>query len=358
MSSLYAGNIRISIFGQSHSRAIGVVIDGLPAGHPLDLDALQAFMARRSPAQNPLGTPRKETDAFEILSGVVNGRLCGASLALEIRNKYAHSADYAPLEHRPRPGHADYTARLRYGGYEDKSGGGHFSGRLTAPLCAAGGIILQLLREQGVEIAAQALEIGGIRGRAFDPMAPEIRQIPAGPLPALEKGEAMAEAIQAARDQGDSLGGVIECAAVGFPAGIGDPMFDGLENRIARCVFAVPAVKGLEFGAGFDVARLRGSENNDPFCWENGRVSARSNHAGGILGGISTGLPILFRAAIKPTPSIALPQNTVDLQTGENVEIRIGGRHDPCIVPRAVPCLEAAAAIALYDAYLERNREA
>ena len=198
--------------------------------------------------------------------GVVNGRLCGAPLALEIRNRDAHSADYAPLEHRPRPGHADYTARLRYGGYEDKSGGGHFSGRLTAPLCAAGGIILQLLREQGVEIAGQALEIGGIRGRAFDPMAPEIHQIPAGPLPALEKGEAMAEAIQAARSQGDSLGGVIECAAVGFPAGIGDPMFDGLENRIARCVFAVPAVKGLEFGAGFDVARLRGSENNDPFC--------------------------------------------------------------------------------------------
>lgn len=351
MSSSFGHKIRVNIFGQSHSAAIGVTIDGLPAGFRPNIDKINAFMARRAPGKSEFATARKEADQFEILSGMADGVFCGAPFAAVIRNTSQRSADYAPLRDTPRPGHADYTARIRYDNFQDASGGGHFSGRLTAPLCLAGAICLQILEEKGVQVAAHILQIGTAFDRRFDPMSPELGSVLPGALPVLEQraAEEMAEVIREAKEEGDSVGGVIEVGATGFPAGIGDPMFDGIENRIAQIIFGIPAVKGLEFGSGFDCASMRGSDHNDAFVVQNGRVETASNHHGGILGGISSGMPILFRAAVKPTPSIFKPQRSVDLNTMTETELVIAGRHDPCIVPRAVPVMEAAAAIALAD---------
>ena len=360
MSSIYDGNLRISIFGQSHSGGIGCVIDGLPAGEKIDPDALQAFLARRAPGGNAWSTPRKEADAPEILSGLADGRTCGAPLCAVIRNTNTRSQDYALLRDIPRPGHADYTAHIRYGGYQDVAGGGHFSGRLTAPLCIAGGICRQLLEKRGIFIGAHLASIGSARDAAYDPVklnAETLAAAAAKPFPTLDDaaGEEMQLQIRAAKQDGDSIGGIIECAAVGVPAGLGDPMFDGMENRIARIVFAIPAVKGLEFGAGFDVACMRGSENNDTYYMEGGSVRTRTNNAGGILGGITSGMPLIFRAAIKPTPSIAREQQSVSLSRGEDAVLAVRGRHDPCIAPRAVPVMEAALAIAITDALLQKG---
>lgn len=360
MSSIYDGNLRISIFGQSHSGGIGCVIDGLPAGEAIDPDALQAFLARRAPGGNAWSTPRKEADAPEILSGLADGRTCGAPLCAVIRNTNTRSQDYALLRDIPRPGHADYTAHIRYSGYQDVAGGGHFSGRLTAPLCIAGGICKQLLEKKGIFIGAHLASIGSARDAAYDPVklnAEILAAAAAKPFPTLDDaaGEEMQAQIHAAKQDGDSIGGIIECAAVGVPAGLGDPMFDGMENRIARIVFAIPAVKGLEFGAGFDVACMRGSENNDTYYMEGGSVRTRTNNAGGILGGITSGMPLIFRAAIKPTPSIAREQQSVSLSRGENAVLAVRGRHDPCIAPRAVPVMEAALAIAITDALLQKG---
>ena len=351
MSSMFGEKIRVSIFGQSHSAAIGVTIDGLPAGFRPDMDAISAFMARRAPGKSEFATARKEADQFEILSGMADGVFCGAPFAAVIRNTSQRSSDYAPFRDTPRPGHADYTARVRYANFQDASGGGHFSGRLTAPLCLAGAICMQILEQQGVKIGAHILQIGTAFDRRFDPMAPELGSVLPGTLPVLEASaaEEMAGVIREAKEEGDSVGGVIEVGVTGFPAGIGDPMFDGIENRIAQIVFGVPAVKGLEFGSGFDCASMRGSDHNDAYVLRSGRVETATNHHGGILGGISSGMPIVFRAAIKPTPSIFKPQRSVDLKNMTETELTIAGRHDPCIVPRAVPVLEAAAAIALAD---------
>ena len=361
MSSSYDGNLRISIFGQSHSGGIGVVIDGLPAGEKIDMAALQAFLARRAPGGNAWSTPRKEADAPEFLSGLVNDATCGAPLCAVIRNTNTRSGDYDNLRDVPRPGHADYTAHVKYGGFQDVSGGGHFSGRLTAPLCVAGGICKQILEKRGILVGAHILRIGGESERSFSPtelMPEELRLAAEKPFPALddEAAQRMQREIRAAKEGLDSVGGVIECAAIGLPAGLGDPMFDGMENRIARIAFAIPAVKGVEFGAGFGVAGMRGSENNDPFYMDGGAVRTRTNNAGGILGGITNGMPLIFRAAIKPTPSIAQEQNSVSLSRGEDALLAVRGRHDPCIVPRAVPCMEAALAIAITDALLERDK--
>ena len=354
MSSSYGENLRITIFGQSHSPAIGVTVEGIPAGERIDLSVLQAFLQRRAPGQNDWSTPRKEADEPEILSGLVDGRTCGAPLTAIIRNTNTRSQDYAPFANTPRPGHADYTAWVKYGGAADSAGGGHFSGRLTAPLCIAGGICKQLLAREGIEIFCRAAEIGGIadEGELTASVAEKTF-----PTVSDEAGKGMCDAIAAAKNEGDSLGGIIECCVKGLPAGLGDPMFGGMENRIASIVFGIPAVKGVEFGAGFEAARMRGSENNDPFRMENGTVVTETNHAGGILGGITTGMPLRFRVAVKPTPSIAKEQKTVDLSTMENSTVTVGGRHDPCVVPRAVPCVEAAAAIAVYDAWLGRKKE-
>lgn len=354
MSSVYTGNLTVSIFGQSHAPAIGVTIDGLPAGFPINLDELQFFLSRRAPGQNAWSTPRREVDAPEVLCGLKNGKTCGAPLTAIIRNTNTRSGDYENLKDVPRPGHADYTAQVKFGGAQDASGGGHFSGRLTAPMCIAGGICMQLLEHEGGRIRARILSIGTVTDSApFD--AP----VAGKPFPAVSDGAAttMQEEIAQAKADGDSIGGVIECVIDGLPAGIGEPMFGGLENLIARTVFAIPAVKGVEFGAGFAAARLRGSENNDPFRVQNGHIVTETNNCGGILGGISTGMPVVFRAAFKPTPSISRTQASVSLSRMENETLVIHGRHDPCIVPRAVPCVEAAAAIAVLDAWMGRKKE-
>lgn len=351
MSSSFGQNIRVSIFGQSHSAAIGVTIEGLPAGFAPDMDKIRAFMARRSPGQNTLSTARKEADSFEILSGIVDGRLCGAPFAAIIRNTSARPADYAPFRDTPRPGHADFTARLRYDNFHDASGGGHFSGRLTAPMCLAGAICMQILEEKGIRIGAHLLQIGPAHDKPFDHVHPQLDGILPGTLPVLDENAArqMESAILSAKEDGDSIGGVIEVGAIGFPSGIGDPMFDGVENRIAQIVFGIPGVKGLEFGSGFACAQMRGSEHNDAFALHDGRIETETNRHGGILGGISSGMPIVFRAAIKPTPSIFQPQKSVDLAAMQETTLQISGRHDPCIAVRAVPVMEAAAAIALCD---------
>ena len=324
----YGDRFRFTIWGQSHGPAIGVTMEGLPAGFAIDFEALQRFLDRRAPGQAG-STPRKEADRPEFVSGLVDGVTCGGPVTAMIRNENTRSGDYDNLKYIPRPGHADYTAWIKYGEARDAAGGGQFSGRLTAPLCIAGGICLQLLAPMGITVSARLVRVGG----ETDP-------------------EKFMDAIAAARAEGDSVGGVVECAVSGVPAGVGEPMFDGLENRIAGAVFGIPGVKGLEFGSGFAGAGLRGSQNNDPFYVEDGAVRTRTNNAGGILGGISTGMPIVFRAAFKPTPSIAKPQQSVDLRTMTETTLAVRGRHDPCIALRAVPVVEAAAAVAVYDAIL------
>ena len=328
MSSTYGKNLKIAIFGQSHSEAIGVTIDGLPAGFSIDMDKLQSFMNRRAPGRDKYSTPRKEADKPDFISGLVGNVTCGAPLTAIIKNTNTRSSDYDNIRDIPRPGHADFTAHVKYGGFEDVSGGGHFSGRLTAPLCIAGGIVKQILAESGITVDAVIKEIGG---NSEDPY----------------------RAIEEARGRGDSVGGIIECTVNGLPAGIGNPMFDGVENNIAKAVFAIPAVKGIEFGRGFDAGRICGSENNDEFYYEGEQVRTRTNNHGGILGGITSGMPVVFRVAIKPTPSISIQQNSISYSRGEDDILRVRGRHDPCIVPRAVPCVEAACAIALYDLILD-----
>lgn len=353
MSSSFNGNIKFTIFGQSHSPAIGVTVEGLPAGFEPDMSELARFMQRRAPGRNEFSTPRSEADVPEFVSGLFDGRLCGTPLTAIIKNTNTRSGDYSELKYKPRPGHADFTAGERYNNAQDYTGGGHFSGRLTAPLCIVGGLCLQLLRAEGISVVTRIAELGGVADKG------EICSTADKPFPVVndECGEKMKAAILSAKAEGDSVGGIIECAVSGCPAGIGDPMFGGMENRISSLVFGIPAVKGIEFGAGFDAAKMLGSENNDPFAVENGNIITKTNNCGGILGGITTGMPIVFRAAVKPTPSIAREQDTVDLRTMESTKLTVHGRHDPCIVPRAVPCIEAAAAIAVYDALLEKRKD-
>ena len=372
MSSTYGENIKVTIFGQSHSAAIGVTVEGLPAGTEIDMDRLNAFLARRSPGRNEFSTSRKETDRPEFLCGIVENITCGTPLTAVIRNSDMRSGDYSELKRVPRPGHADYTAEIKYSGFQDFAGGGHFSGRLTAPLCIAGGMILQILEKEGITAAARIVSIGNITddsvftgkpagaGCSGKPGITDCRELfadPDFPTSDPEAGEKMKALIAEAKAEGDSLGGVIECIITGLPAGLGDPMFGGMENRIASIVFGIPAVKGIEFGAGFKSAELTGSENNDCFTIENGQVKTITNNCGGILGGITDGMPLVFRAAVKPTPSIAKEQDSIDLAENKTRKLQIKGRHDPCIVPRAVPVIEAAAAIAVYDAFLNRKKE-
>lgn len=360
MASVFGNALRLSIFGQSHSPAIGFSLDGMPAGISIDLDRLQAFMDRRAPGRNRTSTARREADAPEFLGGLTAGRTNGAPIAAIIRNGDTRSGDYDELRRVPRPGHADYPARVKYRNNHDVAGGGHFSGRLTAALCAAGGLALQALETRGIRIVAHIAVLGPaeITDMPLDPMELNPAQatlIAANQLPCIssEAAERMKACILAAAEQRDSVGGIIECVAYGMPAGIGDPMFDGIENRIARIAFGIPAVKGVDFGAGFAVARMRGSESNDPYRMGPDGVRPISNRAGGILGGITDGAPVICRMAIKPTPSISLPQRSVDLDAGADSELTIRGRHDPCIVARAVPVAEAACALALMDALVE-----
>jgi len=353
MSSTYGENLKLSIFGQSHGPAIGMTLDGIPAGLPVDTEKLQQFLNRRAPGQNDWSTPRREEDRPEFLGGILDGYTCGAPIAAVIHNKNTRSGDYDNLKDCPRPGHADYTAQIKYGGFQDAAGGGHFSGRLTAPLCIAGGLCKQWLEEMGIHIGAHILAIGECGDVYFDPMDPEIESV-SSEFPVLdpEAGSAMRKLITQAREAGDSVGGIIECAVTGLPAGIGEPMFGGVESRIAQIVYGIPAVKGVEFGIGFDCACVPGSQSNDSYGIVDGKIVTHSNNAGGILGGITTGMPVIFTTAFKATPSIACPQQSVSLRDMTNRELVVKGRHDPCIVPRAVPVVEAAAAIAIYDLIL------
>ena len=354
MSSTYGEKIKISVFGESHGGGIGVVIDGLPAGEAIDFDAVLAQMARRAPGRDKTATPRKESDLPRVLSGMLGDVLTGAPLCAVIENTNTRSQDYGDLLAKPRPGHSDYTAYIKYHGANDIRGGGHFSGRITAPLVFAGAVCRQLLERRGIQIAAHIQSVGSIHDKPFDPVAVPsalIKRLSASFFALIDESaeEAVRAEIEAARLAQDSVGGTIECAVTGLPAGVGEPMFDGLEGAIAKAVFGVPAVKGIEFGAGFALAAMRGSRANDAFCYDNGHVVTETNHCGGILGGIANGMPLIFRCAVKPTPSISQPQKTVDLQTGENTVLTIHGRHDPCIVPRAVPVIEAVTALAIIN---------
>lgn len=354
MSNTIGTRLKLTVFGESHGPAVGMTLEGFPAGFEPDLAELQAFLNRRAPSASVFSTSRREADAPEFLSGLHDGRTCGDALTAIIRNTNARRADYANF--LPRPSHADYPAFVKYGGAMDLSGGGCYSGRLTAPICIAGGLCKQYLRQQGVEVFAHIFNIGAQRDEPYDPLAPQ--------TPVLERGlmlvdparaEAMLGEIEAVRAACDSVGGSVECAVTGLPTGLGEPMFDGVENRLAQMLFGIPAVKGVEFGSGFGCAQMRGSAHNDPYYYdENGAVRTRTNHAGGICGGMTTGMPVCFRVAIKPTPSIALPQETVDPVAHCGAELEIRGRHDPCIVPRAVAVVEAAAALAVTGLLLER----
>lgn len=358
MSSTYGEHLKLSIFGQSHGAAIGMTLDNIPAGLPVDLDALQKFLNRRAPGNDAHSTKRKESDVPEFLSGIVDGYTCGAPIAAIIRNTNTRSSDYDNLKEQPRPGHADYTANIKYGGYQDVAGGGHFSGRLTASLCIAGGLCKQWLQLRGIQIAAHITAIGGITDEPvfLDWIKPDFSLIDHSfPVLNTECALKMKQTIAEAHADGDSLGGLVECIATGLPAGIGDPMFGGMESRIAQIIYGIPAVKGLEFGSGFVGSYMRGSENNDPYTVENGEIKTITNNAGGILGGITTGMPLIFQVAVKPTPSITREQDTVNISSNDCVKLSIKGRHDPCIVPRAVPVIEAAAAIAIYDAILSNT---
>ena len=356
MSNLLGSKYRVQIFGQSHSPMIGCVIEGIPVGVVPDMAAISAFMARRAPGQNALSTARREADAVQIVSGLnERGETCGAPLCALIANADPRSRDYDALRDVPRPGHADYTAWVKYAGHNDIRGGGQFSGRLTAPLCFAGALAMQLLAEKGVRVRARVHSIAGIHDAAVDLATPPLDAICNGPLPTVdpEAASRMNEAVLAAKAAGDSVGGVVECFATGLPAGLGEPMFDGVENRVARALFGIPAVRGVEFGLGFAAAALTGSAHNDAFRAEAGRVVTATNRHGGALGGITSGMPLVVRAAFKPTPSIAQAQHSVSLSKQENAPIAVQGRHDPCVVSRAVPCVEAAVACAVYDLILE-----
>lgn len=354
MSCSFGEKFRITVFGQSHSEAIGVVIDGIPAGIKLDTEKIGRFMARRAPGKNAYSTKRKEADIPEIISGVVDGITCGAPLCAVIKNNDQHSKDYSKLKKLPRPSHSDYAAYIKHNGFNDIRGGGNFSGRMTAPVCFAGAIAMQILEEKGISVGAHIEKIAGVSDSRFDPVnvnSDVLSTVASKEFPLIDDTakDEMLSKIEAARLDGDSVGGIIECAVTGIPAGIGDPMFEGIENAISQAVFSVPAIKGIEFGNGFGCADLRGSENNDEFIIKDGKITTKTNNHGGILGGITSSMPVIFRVAVKPTPSISKPQMTVNLETGKEEELVIEGRHDPCIVPRAVPCIEAVTAIALIN---------
>jgi chorismate synthase len=354
MSFSYGENIKLTLFGQSHAPAVGVVIEGLPVGETFDMDEVQAFMQRRAPGKSKLTTPRSEPDLPRIVSGYENGKTCGAPLCALIENTDVRSGDYDRFKTTPRPSHADYPALVKYGDAFDIRGGGQFSARMTAPLCFAGALCLQLLKKRGVVVGAHIYSIGDVQDAPFDDVntGEEMLLTPGkSEFPVLDDaaGKAMQQLILDVSAQGDSIGGVIECAAIGLMAGLGDPLFGSLESRIASLIFAIPAVRGIEFGAGFASAAMRGSAHNDAYYYDSGIVKTRTNHHGGIIGGLTSGMPVVFRTAFKPTPSIAVQQQTVDLETGEDTVLTIKGRHDPCVAVRAVPCVEAAAAIALWD---------
>ena len=365
MSTSYGKNINISVFGGSHDPEIGVIAKGLPTGLAFSKKELLALMQRRAPGRNAYSTPRKEADEPIFLSGVTIAEdtcvLNGEELHAVIRNQNQRSSDYTATAFVPRPSHADFAARMKYGEAVDLRGGGHFSGRLTAPLCIVGGICLQALAARGIRIAAHIDSIGGMSDDRFDAVSVSDKEFDLlkarAEFPVLnaQSGAQMRTLIESVRAEGDSVGGVIECAAIGLPAGLGEHMFDGVENRLSQILFGIPAVKGVEFGNGFACATLRGSQNNDAFTIDGDHIVTKTNRAGGLLGGLTSGMPLVFRVAVKPTPSSAMEQESVDILSMQPTRLAIKGRHDPCIVPRAIPVVEAVTAIALLDLLLDEN---
>ena len=355
MSIFRGERIKLEIYGGSHEAVIGVRMTGIPRGTQLDREALGRFMSRRAPGRDKFSTPRVEADAVEFLSGVSDDTFTGEEIHAIIRSSNQRSRDYSQFADMPRPSHADYVAKVKYGDSVNMAGGGPFSGRMTAPLCIAGAIALSILEKKGITIGAHLHSVGDAHDVPFDSVAlstPQLQELKLKPFPALSSAAKveMQAAILNAKASCDSIGAVVECAVLGLPVGLGGPLFEGLESRISALAFAVPAVKGIEFGSGFACTKMLGSEHNDPFAFEDGRVVTLTNNSGGIQGGISNGMPLIFRCAFKPTPSISKEQRTVSLSRGESASLMIGGRHDPCVAVRATPVMEAVAALAILDA--------
>ncbi|NLX78133.1 MAG: chorismate synthase [Clostridiaceae bacterium] len=367
MSSVWGEHVKISVFGESHGQCIGVVVDGLPAGIRLDPGKINAEMARRRPGQDIYTTQRREADKVEIVSGFFNGYTTGAPLCGIIRNTDKRSADYDDIKNIMRPSHADYTGFIRYKGFADYRGGGHFSGRLTAPVVFAGAVANQYLEQKGITIGTHLLRIGKVQDQSIDPVGISKEQLldfrnMHFPVFSEETAEKMKEEINNARMDCDSVGGILETVILNLPAGLGSPMFKSVESRISSIVFSIPAVKGIEFGSGFSLASMLGSEANDEFyIAEEGNEKiprTRTNHSGGINGGITNGMPVIFRTCIKPTSTISKPQRTINISTMEETEHVFKGRHDPCIAVRAVPVIDAVSALAVMDLLLERSGQA
>lgn len=361
MSSNFGDLIRVTIFGESHGPAIGMVMDSPPAGYEISEELVLEQMKRRAPGQDATATARVESDTPEFLSGLLGGKTTGAPLACIIRNTNTHSGDYENIMHCPRPSHADYAAGVRYDGNNDIRGGGHFSGRLTAPLVAAGSIAKQILSKNGIFVVGHVLQIGKAKDTEFcstsiyQDLIEKLSTEYFATISESAKKKMNSEIMAAKLDNADSIGGTVEIAVTGLPAGIGDPMFSGVENVISSAIYGVPAVKAVSFGAGFDFAEMRGSEANDQmFVDDSDEVKCLTNNCGGITGGITNSMPVIIKAALKPTPSIGKPQRTVDVIDGTNSMLEIKGRHDPCIVPRALPAIEAATALAVLN-LLARN---
>lgn len=354
MSGIWGNNLKISIFGESHGNAIGINIDGLPAGIELDLDKIDKEMKRRAPGKSSISTSRNESDIPEILSGYFDGKTTGTPLCAIIRNSDTRSKDYGEVKNLMRPGHADYTGHIKYSGFNDYRGGGHFSGRITAPLVFCGAICKQILSKEGIEIGAHIKKIKNIEDKGFnyvDISRQELLNLQNLELPLLDlsKEEAIKNTILDTKNQGDSVGGIIECAVVGIDVGVGNPFFDSVESTLSHLLFSVPAIKGVEFGLGFDITDMYGSQSNDEMYYDGDTIKSKTNNNGGIVGGITTGMPIIFKVAIKPTPSISKQQNTVNIKDKKDDVLAIKGRHDPCIVQRAIPVIEAVTAIGIFD---------
>lgn len=352
MKNTFGNNVTVTLFGESHGQQIGIIIDGMESGIKVDEEFIRYRLSLRSSA-NELSTKRKEPDECRIVSGVFNGYTTGTPICMTIENTSTVSKDYDALKTLPRPGHADYTGQIRYKGFQDHRGGGHFSGRITAPLTAAGTLMISALEKKGIKIGTHISSLHGVKDRAFNihELEKDIDILNSSFFAVLDgaKGELMKEEIRKAKTDGDSVGGILETAVTGIPAGIGEPWFDSMESLLSHILFSVPAVKGVEFGAGFSFADMLGSEANDPFYTDGASILTKTNNNGGINGGISNGMPIIFRCVIKPTPSIYKEQETVDLLKNENARLSIHGRHDPAIIHRARAVIDSVTAIALYD---------
>ncbi len=350
MKNTFGNNISVSIFGESHGKAIGALIDGIAPGIEVDEDYIRAVLSLRRPVGS-ISTARHEMDEFSILSGVFEGKTTGTPICITIPNSDTRSGDYGDMKNIARPSHADYAAECKYHGFQDARGGGHFSGRITAAVCAAGSILMSALSKKGIFIGTHIKKCAGISDRDFNVIEDDIKALSKAQFAVLDENAAisMQKKIEAAKAEGDSVGGVLETAVIGLPAGLGEPFFDSVESTISHALFSIPGVKGVEFGAGFAISEMKGSQANDGFYYEDGEVKTTTNNSGGINGGITNGMPLVFRCALRPTPTISKEQNTINFAKKENTTLSAGGRHDPCIVHRARIVADAMAAIALSD---------